>query len=94
MCLYCNMGDHTFRYDPPWVVPQTYPYVPQPVGPAIPVTPWGLDRLREYHDLLKRVKEMEDKLGCPCEPNKADYLKMFEERIAELEKKLAGQAPV
>lgn len=77
------IGDHTFRYDPPWNPP--YPqFVPQPLNP-IPIQPWGLERLREYYDLLLKVKELEDKLGCPCEPNKADYLGMLRERIAKLE---------
>lgn len=88
MCLYCNMGDHTFRFDPPWRDQQLPQYVPAPVTPMMPQwAPWGLDRLREYHELLKAVKEMEDKLGCPCEPNKADYLKMIKERIEALEAK-------
>lgn len=91
MCVYCNMGDTWFRRDTPWT-PDPWPqFVPQPANPAVPVIPWDLDKLREYHDLLKRVKEMEDKLGCPCEPNKADYLKMFEDRIKELERKLEGK---
>lgn len=88
MCMYCSMGDHTFRYDPPWYVPPSTPYVPAPVVPT--VHPWDLERLREYYDLLKGIKELEDKLGCPCEPNKADYLTMFKNRIAELEAKEAA----
>lgn len=98
MCVYCNMGDHTFRYDPPWKRDTTSPYfpqlpqsVPQPVYPLPPMwQPWPLERLKEYHDLLKAVKDMEDKLGCPCEPNKADYLKLIKERIDHLEAKEAA----
>ena len=86
MCLYCNMGDFTFKYDPPWTPPQQIPHVPSPIGPG-PYVDWDIQRLREYHDLLKAVKEMEDKLGCPCEPNKADYLKIIKERIDALEAK-------
>lgn len=83
MCAYCSMGDTWFRHDQPWN-PQPLPqYVPAPVTPA--GEPWNLDKLKDYYDLLKRVKALEDELGCPCEPNKADYLKMFEERIAFLE---------
>ncbi len=89
MCMYCNMGDHTFRYDPPFEPDrQRYPSIPYPRTPLI--QPWDLERLREYHDLLKAVKEMEDKIGCPCEPNKADYLTVLKERIDALEKKLPG----
>ena len=83
MCVYCNMGDWQFRHNPPWDVPPMTPYVPQPLSPA-PIVPWGLEKLKEYYDLLKAVKEMEDKLGCPCEPNKADYLALIEARIKKL----------
>ena len=88
MCVYCNTGDTFFRHDPPWKLPQDFPYVPQPVNPLLPINPWPIEKLKAYHDLLKRIKELEDKLGCPCEPNKADYLGMFEERIRELEKRV------
>lgn len=89
MCTYCMIADHAFRYYPPWnpdpgFIPN--PLIPAPVVPG-PFVPWPLERLREYEELLKRVKALEDQLGCPCEPNKADYLKMFRERIDALEKK-------
>lgn len=90
MCAYCNMGDTWFRYDPPWR-PQTYPYVPAPIpAPSPYVQPWThpewpLEKLKEYHRLLKEVHDMEEKLGCPCEPSKADYLALFEKRIKALE---------
>jgi hypothetical protein len=90
MCTYCNMGDTWFRHDPPWRR-DDYPQLPQTVPyPAMPMTPhfdWSLEKLKEYHRLLKEVKELEEKLGCPCEPNKADYIGMFEERIKALEKR-------
>lgn len=89
MCLYCNFGDWQFRHDPPWEPdPQRYPLVPSPVNPLQPVVPWDVNKLREFEDLLRRVKELEDKLGCPCEPNKADYLGILRERIEELEKRM------
>ena len=88
MCMYCNMGDHTFKYDPPWE-PRPWPQdVPQPLTPAS-INPWDLKRLQEYYELLKGIKELEDKLGCPCEPNKADYIGMFKKRIDALKKKSA-----
>lgn len=92
MCVYCNLGDTWWKYDPPWKrddLPYVPPSVPFPVQP-LPQTwePWSLEKLKEYHKLLKEVREMEDKLGCPCEPNKADYVKLLEERIKELEKRL------
>lgn len=83
MCTYCMMADHTFKFYPPW--PYTpVPFVPVPV-PTAPATPWPLEQLREYYDLLKRIKAMEDQLGLHCQQAKADYLKMFEERISKLE---------
>jgi len=86
MCVYCFIGDHTWKYNPPFPVsPFDYPTVPQPVVPG-PITPWPLEQLKEYLEVLKEVKALEDKLGCPCLPNKADYIKMLKDKIAELEK--------
>ncbi len=86
MCVYCMTGDFQFRHNPPWWVPPETPFVPRPLIPQPAITDWDLTKLREYLDLLKRIKAMEDQLGCPCEPNKADYIGMFEQRIAELER--------
>ena len=36
---------------------------------------------------MKEIKEMEDKLGCPCVPNKADYIGLLEKRLKFLKKK-------
>lgn len=91
MCLYCMIGDHQFRFDPPWPVGPQYPDYPQhpllpsPLNPSAPITPWPVDRLKEFEDLLRRVHELEEKLGCPCEPNKADYLTLLRQRIEKLE---------
>ncbi len=85
MCAYCFIGDHQFRYDPPFIPTQPQPFIPAPLIPPSDIKPWGLRRLIEFEDLLKRVKELEDRLGCPCEPNKADYLKLIRERIERLE---------
>lgn len=88
MCFYCMVGDWQFRHDPPWEHdPWRYPYTPAPVDPIRPIIPWDLERLQEFHDLLRRVKELEDRLGCPCEPSKADYLGILKQRIEELEKR-------
>lgn len=89
MCCYCMIGDHHFKFDPPWPNKPEYPWhplIPAPLNPA-PQPPWSLERLKEFEDLLRRVKELEDKLGCPCEPNKADYLGLLKKRIEGLEKK-------
>src|SRR5262245_42599143 len=100
MCCYCMVGDHFFRFDPPWRDPDQPmrspgPYVPAPITP-IPTPPWTLERLIEVEDMLRRIKALEDELGCPCEPNKADYLALFRERIEKLEaeaaKRKAGEA--
>ena len=85
MCLYCVCGDWAFRHDPPWNPPYS-PYIPQPLVP-LPIQPWPLEKLREYRDLLQQIKDLEDKIGCPCEPNKADYLELFKRQIELLEKK-------
>lgn len=84
MCCYCNMGDSWFKFDPPFKLDPWPEQVPQPVYP-MPAMDWPLEKLKEYHRILKEVKEMEDKLGCPCEPNKIDYIKLFDERIKALE---------
>jgi len=85
MCVYCMIGDWQFRHDPPWNPPY-HPLIPMPINPT-PIIPWDLQKLKEFEDLLRRVKELEDKIGCPCEPNKADYLGLLRERIEELEKR-------
>lgn len=87
MCVYCMIGDWHFRHDPPWKRDDFPPLPPQVPAPLVPVQPWELEKLIEFQDLLRRVKELEDKLGCPCEPNKADYLELLRKRIEELEKR-------
>jgi hypothetical protein len=94
MCMYCMVGDHMWKHNPPWTQPQTpnpqqpwHPLLPLPVNPALPHPPWDLDRLKEFRDILKEIKELEDKLGCPCEPNKADYLDLLKKRIEALEER-------
>ena len=89
MCTYCMVADHFFRHDPPWPLHPpfpTHPLIPAPINPA-PITPWPHDRLVELQDMLRRIKDLEDKLGCPCEPNKADYLDLLRQRIETLEKR-------
>jgi hypothetical protein len=92
------VGDEFFRHNPPWPVGPAYPGYPQhpllpvPVNPLLPVTPWPLDRLKELEDVMKRLKALEDQIGCPCEPNKADYLALIKERIENLEAEVAKRA--
>jgi hypothetical protein len=86
MCVYCVVGDSWFRHDPPFDPDyRRWPTIPRPIIPA-PIEPWPLDKLKEYLDVLIKIKELEDRLGCPCEPNKADYIKIMKDRIAALEK--------
>ena len=90
MCVYCVIGDWQFRHNPPWK-PTDYPVWPPsiPVPPAFPqpFSPWPVEQVREYLELLEKVKALEDQLGCPCEPNKADYIGLLKKRVAALEKK-------
>ena len=87
MCLYCVCGDLIFKYSPPWNPVPPNPYVPAPVLPG-PHIPWVIEQVKEYLELLKEIKALEDSIGCPCEPNKADYISMFEARIESLKKNL------
>lgn len=74
-------AEWAFCHAPPWNRNPPYPpSVPRPWARR-PIIPWDLTKLKEYYELLKGIKELEDKIGCPCEPNKADYLKMFKEQI-------------
>lgn len=90
MCVYCNMGDTWFRYDPPFAVPVTIPNWHLIPKPLVPVNPWPVEKLKEYLDILKQVHEMEQKIGCPCEPNKADYIKILQDRIDALRAAAGG----
>lgn len=88
------MTDHMFKFDPPWRdIPSNpwHPNIPSPVVPTLN-PPWPIDRLQDFQELLKRVKKLEDQLGCECiEPDKPDYIKLFEDRITQLEKRVADK---
>ena len=93
MCVYCMVGDFTFPNDPPWKPqdePLWPPQIPKPAIPPTHIIPWDLDKLEKYLDILKQIKALEDQLGCPCEPNKADYIGLIEKRIELLKKELKG----
>lgn len=104
MCIYCMAADHAHKWYPdpaaPWVPPTSppYPLIPTSPVPVIPPRKWTRQELDEFEDLLKRIKDIEDKAGgCPCEdPSKLDFLKDIRARIeaeeaAEL--KSVGQVP-
>lgn len=96
MCVYCMVGDF---YDKYWPINPPPPYQPQPgttplpiiIQPVVIPDAQELERLREIQEILKRVKELEDKLGCPCDDpaqrGKPEYIKKIQERLDELEKK-------
>jgi tetrahydromethanopterin S-methyltransferase subunit G len=85
------VGDFYGKYWPinPTPVPQPQPTIIQPV--VIPDVQ-EFERLREIQEILKRVKELEDKLGCPCDDpaqrGKPEYIKKIQDRLDELEKKV------
>jgi hypothetical protein len=87
MCTYCMIGDWQFRRNPPFWPETPDPLIPMPSYPPPNWQPWGLEEVKEFKDLLERVKKLEDALGCPCEPNKADYIGILKQRIEELEKR-------
>ena len=67
-----------------------YPWAIRPFSPpndtiTVPYEPWNVQKLKDHLEILKQIKALEDKLGCPCEPNKADHIKLLEDRIAVLE---------
>lgn len=86
MCVYCFCGDWVFKWPPrdpyPW-----HPLIPQPINPN-PFLPWPIEKLKEFEELLRRIKDLEDKVGCECEPNKADYIDLIKLRIEQLEAKV------
>lgn len=90
MCAYCMVGDEFSRWNPPhqdwW---KQHPAIPQPVFPNPATPPWPLQQAKEYLETLKQIKELEDKLGCPCEPNKADYIGLLEKLIEKLKADVA-----
>lgn len=93
MCTYCYVADEFFKSpQPPMVWPVLPPYVPAPTPPPAPgYIGWDLPRLKELHEVLEKIKRLEDALACPCEASKADYIKLLRDRIAELEQALAEE---
>lgn len=88
MCVYCYCGDHLYTHDP-WF-PNPVPMYPQPVAPYNPL-PHDLEiaKLKEKLNLLRQIKELEDRAGCPCdgpEQGKPDYIGDLQTRIKTLEK--------
>jgi BMFP domain-containing protein YqiC len=62
--------------------------IPEPIKEPLPYNPWPIELLKEYEELLKRIKALEDQLGCEChEVEKPNYIKLVEERISQLEER-------
>lgn len=94
MCVYCYAGDFTFKHDPPWQpLPHNpwHPNIPMPLTRPIVNPPWEIDRLKEFQELLERIKKLEAQVdGCECvEPDKPDYVQLVKDRIEQLEKKVS-----
>jgi hypothetical protein len=91
MCTYCMMADWVHHW-----VPQ--PWTPTPWAPQVPTPAWTQEQLTQLLDILRRVKEMEDKLGgCPNEDvSKLDFLRTIQDRLDALEQKAkdVGSAPI
>lgn len=89
MCVYCMVGDFYDKYWP--INPPQPPAQPIIIQPVVIPDPLELERLKEFNEILKRVKELEDKLGCPCDDpaqrGKPDYIKKIHDRLDELEKR-------
>jgi hypothetical protein len=80
------MADWAHRWVPDPVNPPA-PWTPwNPYGPREP-TPWERQQFDELMEILRQVKEMEDRLGgCPCEDeSKMDFLKEIDARITARE---------
>ena len=55
----------------------------------MPYQNWDRTALDQYKELVRRLKEVDDKLGLPdCDPTKGEFLKMIERKIDAIEKKL------
>ena len=90
MCIYSMMADwgrNNLPAFPDWQKTITTPFT-TPYGPLLGPPPEDhrvAQMYRDYLDLMKRVKEVEDKLGtCPCPDETKDAW------VKEAERKLEG----
>jgi len=91
MCTYCYCGDQFSKWDPPY--PEWHkqsPLIPAPMPQVVPNI-WPLDKAKEYLEILKQIKSLEDQLTCACEPNKADYIALLGQLVKKLEAQNAGK---
>jgi hypothetical protein len=61
------------------------PLIPDPAPGVVP-RDWDLQKAKDYLEILKQIKALEDQIGCPCEPNKADHIQILEDLVAKLKK--------
>lgn len=90
MCMYCFVADGFFKDQNPPVWPTPVPFVPLVPTPSPLPDPqyvgWPIERLRELLTILEGIKKLEDTMmKCPCEPAKADYVRLLKGRIEALE---------
>ena len=76
--------------------PTTNPAQPIPWPSGVPDTlPWTNDTFKELKDIIKRLDELDKKLGLEhCEdPKKAKWMKKIEKRLRQLEHQKATSLP-
>ena len=58
-------------------------------GKTVPATSWTPDSWSQFQEIIKRLNDLDKKLGEPeChDPAKAEWVKEVEERLAKLEGK-------
>lgn len=85
MCMVSNISDH-YRDD------NFRPYqplnpVPWPQGAPVQL-PWSQDAFQLLQEIMKKMKELDEKLGLKdCEdPKKAEWMKAIEERVKRVER--------
>ena len=94
MCAYCMVADWGYKWIPAPSLPiyPTNPFVPSP-WTTLPGVVWTQEMLDEFRELLKRVKELEDKVDpCPCpDESKVAALDKIQEALDELKKHVKGE---
>lgn len=72
----------------------TYSLVHEFMNKNIPENWWTIPRLNEYDELIRRLKEIDDKLNLPdCNPNKGEFLEEIRRRLTNIENKLGVGDP-
>ena len=84
MCVVSNVSDY-YKDAGPWRQHEPFQW-PQAAPPTLP---WTQDSYLLLQELMKKMKELDEKLGLAnCEdPKKAEWMKSIQDRLAALEKK-------